>query len=47
MRVKVEMALQAARQGMQVRIGDQTLLAHASNGTRVVDRTVPVAVGVA
>lgn len=47
MRVKVEMAVQAARQGMEVRIGDHTLLDHPGNGTRVVDAQRPLAVGVA
>lgn len=47
MRVKVEMALEAARRGVEVRIGDHTLLTHPSSGTRVVDRARPLAVGVA
>jgi acetylglutamate kinase len=35
MRVKVEMALRAARSGMEVRIGDRSLLNHPGAGTRV------------
>lgn len=47
MRVKVEMALEAARQGVEVRIGDHTLLAHPTSGTRVVDGALPLAEAVA
>lgn len=47
MRVKVEMALRAARAGVVVRIGDHTLLEGPGTGTRVVSGVGSLAVGAA
>jgi len=47
MRVKVEMAVRAARSGMDVRIGDHTLFDHPGTGTRVVGHGRTRSAGVA
>jgi len=47
MRVKVEMAVRAARSGMDVRIGDHTLFDHQGTGTRVLGHGRTRSAGVA
>lgn len=47
MRVKVEMAVRAARSGMDVRIGDHTLFDHPGTGTRVLGHGRTRSAGVA